>query len=119
MLLNFIVNAQLRDWGPATGTGGCIVDGVPTFGCVEILFGNILFLSSALIVFALFLMLVLGAIQYLTSMGTPEKLKKAQGTIRMALIGFGIFVSAYLILRVIGILFLADPDALFKFKLGD
>jgi hypothetical protein len=119
MLYNFIVNAQLKDWDPTkTGNGGCMVDGVPTLKCLEIVFGNILYMASAFIIFVLFIMIVIGAFQYLTSLGNAEKIKKAQGTIRMALIGFGLFVGSYLILKIIDVLFLGGAGKIFQFSIG-
>ncbi len=95
----------------------CMVDGVPTLSCLEIVFGNILNMSTAFIVLILFIMFVYGAFQYLTSFGNAEKVKKAQGTIRYALIGFILFVSAYLILNIIDILFLGGEGKIFRFNL--
>lgn len=86
--------------------GNCVVDGVPTFKCLEVVFGNLLFMSSALIVLVLFAMFVIGSFRYLTSFGNPEKVKKAQGTFKFAIIGLVLFLSAYLILNVICVLFL-------------
>ncbi len=83
-----------------------MVDGVPTFKCLEVVFGNLLFMSSALIVLVLFVMFVIGSFSYLTSFGNPEKVKKAQGTFKFAIIGLVLFLSAYLILNVICVLFL-------------
>lgn len=120
----FVVHAQtINDWG------NCVVDGVPTLKCLEVVFGNILTMASAFIVLTLFIMFVMGAFRYLTSFGNAEKVKKAQGTLKMALIGFIIFVSAFLILNIIQYLFLGDPNTpcvppapcvpnLFKFELG-
>lgn len=108
-----VVNAQTLDsWD------GCMVDGVPTLKCLEIVFGNILTISSAFIILVLFLMFVVGAFRYLTSFGNPEKVKKAQGTLRYALIGFILFVSAFLIMNIIDIIFLGGQGSLLKFNLG-
>jgi len=114
----FIVHAQVvNDWGD------CVVDGVPTLKCLEVVFGNILTMASAFIVLILFIMFVMGAFRYLTSFGNAEKVKKAQGTLKMALVGFIIFVSAFLILTIIQYLFIGDPKVdgtpnLFKFEIG-
>jgi hypothetical protein len=119
MLPNFIVNAQLKEWGDAAkDPAGCVVDGVPTLKCLEVVFGNILYLSSALIVLVLFIMFIVGSFQYLTSFGSAEKIKKAQGTLRMAVVGFVVFVSAYLILFIIDKLFLGGQLSIFKFSIG-
>jgi len=110
----FAVNAQIRDWEAS----GCIVDGVPTLKCLEVVFGNILFMSSFLIILVLFIMLVTGALKYLTSFGNAEKIKKARGTITYALIGFALFISAYLILKTIDVLFLGNTGKIFQFQIG-
>lgn len=109
----FTVYAQIKDWNST----GCIVDGVPTLKCAEVVFGNILFMSSALVIFLLFVMFVIGSFNYLTSLGNPEKIKKAQGTLKFAVVGFILFVSAYLILNVIDILFLGGTGKIFQFNL--
>ena len=112
--LNLVVYAaSVNEWD------SCLVDGVPTLKCFEIVFQNILNIASALIVVVLFIMFISGAFSYLTSLGNPEKLKKAQGTLRYAVIGFVIFLSAFLILKVIDTLFLGGQGDLFKFKIGD
>lgn len=114
------VFAQIQDWNtvdPTTGTS-CMVDGVPTLKCFEVVFGNILFMASALIVVVLFVMFVNGSFNYLTSLGNPEKIKKAQGTLRYALIGFILFVSSFAILKIIDALFLGNTGKIFQFKIG-
>ena len=103
--------AEINEWGD------CVVDGVPTLKCLEIVFGNILTMASAFIVLVLFVMFVVGAFRYLTSFGNAEKVKKAQGTLRYALIGFILFVSAYLILKIVDIIFLGGGGKIFEFNL--
>lgn len=101
--------------------GDCVVDDVPTLKCLEIVFGNILFMSSFFIILVLFIMFVVGSFRYLTSFGNAEAIKKAQGTLKYALIGFILFVSAFLILTIIQTLFLGGQTGkanLFEFKLG-
>jgi len=110
------VMAQLKDWNEVDG---CLVDGVPTLKCLEVVFSNLLFLSSAFVLLALFIMLVSGGFTYLTSFGNPEKVKKAQGTIKFAIIGFVIFLASYLILTIIDFLFLGGQGKIFQFKIGE
>lgn len=105
------VYAQVKEWGD------CVVDGVPTLKCLEVVFGNILFISSAFIVFILFIMFVIGSFNYLTSFGNPEKVKKAQGTLKFALLGFFLFIGAFLILKTIDLLFLGGKGILLKFNI--
>lgn len=107
--------AAVNDWEASN----CMVDGVPTLQCFEVVFGNILNMASSLIIVALFIMLVVGAFHYLTSLGNPEKLKKAQGTLRYAVVGLVIFLASFLILKVIDTLFLGGQGNLFKFKIGE
>lgn len=104
---------QLETWESAN----CIVDGVPTLKCFEVVFGNILVMSSAFIVLVLFIMFVIGSFRYLTSFGNAEKVKKAQGTLRYALVGFILFISAFLILKIIDIIFLGGGNTIFQFNL--
>ncbi len=119
MLSSFFVSAQIREWcaNPAD-PNCCIVDGVPTLKCLEIVFSNILFMSSAFIVFVLFIMFLVGSFSYLTSFGNADKIKKAQGTLKYAIIGLILFVSAYLILRVIDAIFLGGQGTIFRFEIA-
>lgn len=115
----FTVSAQIQDWetGP---NGSCVVDGVPTLKCLEIVFGNILYMATFFIIIVLFIMFVVGSFRYLTSFGNAERIKKAQGTLKFALIGFILFVSAFLILTIIQNLFLGKDNKknnLFEFNL--
>lgn len=107
------VHAQItKPWDPT-----CIVNGVPTLKCLEFVFSNIVSAASGLIILVLFVMFVVGSFQYLTSFGNPEKVKKAQGTLKFAVIGFILFISAFLILKVIDVLFLGNTGQIFKFNL--
>lgn len=115
MIPLFSVNAQIRDWQDVPG---CMVDGVPTLKCLEAVFGNIIFMASALIVLVLFIMFVIGSFNYLTSLGNPERVKKAQKTLTMALVGFIVFVCAFLILNTIDVLFLGGQKNIFRFQIG-
>lgn len=107
-----VVHAAISEWGD------CVIDGVPTLKCLEVVFGNIIFMSTGLIVLALFIMFIIGAFQYLTSLGNPERIKKAQGTLKFALLGFILFMSAFLILKTIDVLFLGGAGKIFKFEIG-
>lgn len=97
-------------------------DGIPTLKCLEVLVQNILFASSSIIFFTLFVMLLWGGFQYLLAGGNKDKLGKAQTTLKFAIIGTVLFVSSYLLLNIIQFLFLgnpADPNNanLFKFEI--
>ncbi|MEN9327950.1 MAG: hypothetical protein RI947_758 [Candidatus Parcubacteria bacterium] len=102
-----------------TTWANCSVDGVPTLKCFEIIYENVLTITSGFIILALFIMLLMGGYNYLTSFGSPDKVKKAQTTIKFALYGFMLYISAFLILRTISYLFLQDKGSLFKFEIND
>lgn len=97
----------------------CLVEGVPTLKCLEDVFSNLLVISSFFIVLILFIMFVVGAFSYLTSFGNQEKVKKAQGTLKLALIGFFIFISSFLILKIIDFIFLGNQGKIFRFSIGE
>lgn len=111
----------IRNWSDPSNpnNSGCVVDGVPTLKCLEIVFGNLLFMSSALVVLVLFVMFLIGSFNYLTSFGDQEKMQNARNTFTYAIIGLVLFVSAALILFVIDILFLGGQGKIFEFKIGN
>ncbi len=115
LLISFTqtAQAQVNDWG------SCVVDGIPTLKCLEVVFGNILFLSNALIILVLFIMFVIGSFSFITSLGNPEKVDKARGTFKFAVIGLILYISAYLILKIIDVLFLGNEGLIFQFKIGN
>ena len=98
-MLGLAVYAQIRDWSDLPG---CLIDDVPTLKCFEVVAGNILTVASALIVLVLFVMFVVGAFNYLTSLGNPERVKKAQSTLKYAVMMFCFWAAreAYLILKL-------------------
>lgn len=112
-MIPIVFAADVGDWST------CMVDGVPTLKCFEIVFQNILNIASALVIVVLFIMFIVGGFNYLTSLGNPEKLKKAQGTLQYAVVGLVIFLASFLILKVIDTLFLGGQGNLFRFKIGD
>jgi heme O synthase-like polyprenyltransferase len=107
------VYAQVREWK------SCVVDGVPTLKCLEVVFNNILFMSSALVALILFIMFIVGSFKYLTSGGNPEKVKSARSTFTYAIVGLVLFMGAYLILTIIDILFLGGKGSLFRFEIPE
>lgn len=113
LALPLVVNAQIKDWS------SCVTrEGIPTLKCLEIVVGNILFIASTLVVLVLFIMFVVGAFNYLTSFGNPDKVKRAQGTFKFAIIGFILFVSAFLILKTIDWAFLGNCGRIFRFEIS-
>lgn len=97
----------------------CMSDGVPTLKCLEVVFARILFIASALIILVLFIMFVIGSLKYLTAGGNPENIKKAQGTLKWAIIGTLLFAGSFLILKIIDVLFLGGQGTLFRFEIGE
>ncbi|OGK29480.1 hypothetical protein A3D06_00030 [Candidatus Roizmanbacteria bacterium RIFCSPHIGHO2_02_FULL_40_9] len=114
-LFSFTANAQIQK----ISESGCVTsDGVPTLKCLEVVFSNVLVLASAIVVLILFIMFVVGSFLYLTSRGDPEGIKKAQGTIKFALIGLLLFMGSYLILNIINVVFGLKGD-LMKFEIPE
>jgi hypothetical protein len=114
------VSAQIRDWDNIDGKGtSCLVNDVPTLRCLEVVTGNLLFMTNAFILLVLFIMFVIGSFKYLTSLGSPEKIDEAKGTFKWAIIGLIVYVSAYLILTIVDILFLGGKGDIFRFEIGN
>ncbi len=109
------VSAQIQDWEAS----GCMVDGIPTLKCLEVVVGNFLFMTNAFILLVLFIMFVIGSFKYLTSLGSPDKIEEAKGTFKWAIIGLVVYVSAYLILTIIDMLFLGGNGDIFRLQIGD
>lgn len=117
---SLILNSCAVYAATTTNWQDCSPGGVPTLQCLELIFDSIVKASTGFIVLALFVMIVVGAFRYLTSGGNPEQLKKAQGTLKYAIIGVVLFVSAYLILNIIAYLFLnGQTNRLLEFKIGE
>ena len=116
------VHAQIREWTDPNGDGNtndsCLVGGVPTLKCLDVVVANLLFMSNALILLVIFVMFVIGSFKWLTSLGNPDKVGEAQGTFKWAIIGLVVYVSAYLILRIIDILLLGGKGTIFNFSIG-
>jgi len=90
-----------------------MVGDVPTFSCIEVVFGRVLLVATGLIIFTLFVMFVIGSVQYMTSGGNPEKVKKSHATFTWAFMGTLLFIGSFLLLKTIDILFLGDKGTLF------
>jgi hypothetical protein len=69
------------------------------FKDLEVVFANILNVAVVLAGLTLFVMMATGAINYLKSGGDPEKVKKAQGTLTWAIVGFLLLIGSWFILR--------------------
>lgn len=121
-MFSFVVLAQgiskLTEFDAVSNPTGCLVNGVPTLKCLEVVFGNLIFMASAVILLVLFIMLVTGALKYLLSGGESKKIGEAQSTIKWALIGVALFASSFLIINIIQALFLGDGFSLLKFTIA-
>src|SRR3989344_2313968 len=122
----YILYAQIRDWddldGDGTKAGGadtCLINGVPTLECLEVVVGNLLFISNILILLVLFVMFVIGSIRWMLSLGQPDKVENAKKTFTWAVIGLLIYISAYVILFTIDVLFLGGQGKIFQFNIGE
>lgn len=76
---------------------------VATIKCLEPLFKNVVLAVVSFSGIALFIMLLVGGFNFLFSGGDQKKLEKARSTITSAVIGLVVIVSAYLIVRTIGV----------------
>ena len=105
--------AQVQDWEES----GCMVDGVPTLKCLETVYGNILYLSSALVLIVLFVMLIYGAFVYMTSMGNASKITQGANILKWSFIGLGVFIASYVILFIIDVALLGGKGEIFRFRI--
>lgn len=116
---SLLAQNPIRDWdGGGDPAKSCLIDGVPTLSCLEIVFGNLLFMASAFVGLTLFIMFVIGSFNYLTSFGEQEKMQSARNTFTYAIIGLVVFVSAGLILFIIDFLFLGGQGKIFEFDIS-
>ena len=120
--------AQIRDWNNLDGEGGaapdaagntCLINGGPTLECLEVVVGNLLFISNILILLVLFVMFVIGSIRWMLSLGQPDKVESAKKTFTWAVIGLLTYISAYVILFTIDVLFLDGQGKIFQFNIGE
>ncbi|GIW62759.1 MAG: hypothetical protein KatS3mg090_0585 [Patescibacteria group bacterium] len=96
----------------------CLINNqIPTLACLEVIIGKLVSLSSWLFLTALFVMIVIGAYKYLTAFGSEDKMSQARSTLKFAFIGLIIYLGAFLIIRIIGYLFLENPETLWNINL--
>ena len=86
---------------------------VPTLSGLESVFGNVVSAVLALAAIVLFVMLVMGGFQYITSGGDPQKVEQAKKTLTYAILGVVFVALSYLILTFIGT-FTGAPVTEFK-----
>jgi len=84
--------------GPlSTGTGG--------INNIGDLINRLLTFLIPLVVIILFFVLVWGGFDFLTSQGSPEKIKSGRGKITAGIIGFVLFLLSFLIVRLLSGIF--------------
>ncbi len=76
-------------------------DGVATIQGLEGLFSNVVSVILGFGGIVLFILLLVGGFNYLTSGGDPKKIEGAKATLTYAIIGIVVLVLAFLILRLI------------------
>lgn len=80
----------------------CVLEGdVATIQGLECLFINVTRVLTPIVGITLFIMLVIGALKYLTSAGDPKKTQSAQQTLTWAIAGIVIFFGIWFILQLI------------------
>lgn len=93
--------AQAKPWEGLEQSDPNAVADVATIGSISSILTNII---SAIVVFSgivLFVMLVVGGMNFLLSGGDQKKLDKAKGTVSNALLGLVFLVVSYLVLKLI------------------
>jgi len=78
------------------------VEGVATLKGFEGIFANVIRLALGFAGIALFVMLLIGGLKYITSGGDPKAAESARKTITFAILGMVLVASAYLLLLLIG-----------------
>ncbi len=76
----------------------CLSNGVPTIACLGDVFSNVVRALLGFAGIALFVMLLVGGLKYITSGGDPKATESAQKTITYAIGGLIVIILSYLIL---------------------
>jgi len=88
--------------GPKTIGGGTLEEKFPNIGSIITELLKYIFVIAGLV---LFILLIVGGFGLLTSGGSPDKVKAAQGKITSAVIGFVIIFISYWLVRILEIVF--------------
>jgi len=88
--------------GPKTITGQTLEEKFPDIGSLITELLKYIFVLAGL---TLFILLIIGGFGLMTSGGSPEKMKAAQGKITSAVIGFIIIFISYWLMRILEIVF--------------
>lgn len=76
-------------------------DGFAGLDQLTSVFANVASVVSALIGFALLIMLIRGGVAYITAQGDPKAIASARSTITWAIIGFIVVLASFLIIALI------------------
>jgi len=85
-------------WNNPAGADYCLIDGVPTLKCLEVVFANLLGALGGIVFLIMFCLFLYGSFMWLTAGDDAGKLKKAQGIFYSAVLGLLIIGGGYLIL---------------------
>jgi len=105
--MNNLLAQAMKNWEDIPGAiieeplsaGG--TEKLPTFKALEAIFSNILTIATMVAGLAVFIILIIGGLNFLTSGGDPEKVKKATAMITSAIAGLVILIAAWFIIRLI------------------
>jgi len=87
---------------PETGqTHECIVNGIPTLGCIIPLFQRIVFWAIVLSGITAVIFIIFAGFKYITSRGDAKQVEGARKTLTFAIVGLILVLSAFLIIVLI------------------
>ena len=97
---------------------GCVFRNgdIPSLGCLTQVITNIIGVAFAFLGAVTLLMLLWGAIKFITSSGDPKAVQSAQKTITFAIIGAVVVLSAYILVSIVAAAF-GIPSPLERFTL--
>jgi len=110
--LELFSNSVVLAQGPQPTTWAiprCAIDMGSTIGLVatiqglECIFQNVLTVITVLAGLAVFIMLLIGGIKYLTSGGDQKAMEQAKNTMTFAILGLVLIIAAYLILNFLSV----------------
>ena len=83
--------------------GGPDIGLVATIQGLECIFQNVVTVITVLAGLAVFIMLLIGGIKYLTSGGDQKAMEQAKNTMTFAILGLVLIIAAYLILNFLSV----------------
>jgi hypothetical protein len=88
-------HVSAADWN------ACVVDGVATVACTEVVFENVLSIMLGILGIAAFVMIVVSGLQMLLAAGDPKRTEAAQKTLTYAIVGLVIIFIVWFALLFI------------------